>query len=159
IRIGEERLRLALDAGRLGVWDWNIGTGDVKWSDNLETIHGLPPGGFPGTIEGFRKLVHPDDRARVEAAIARAVEERTGSDVDFRHLRDEGTVGWMAAKGRVVCDAAGKPVRMLGTGMDVTDRRRLEDELRARAQELVDADRRKDEFLAMLAHELRNPLA
>src|SRR5256712_9197240 len=71
----------------------------------------------------------------------------------------DGGVHTMAAKGGVLRDAEGSPVRMLGTAMDVTERRRLEDDVRRHAQQLADADRRKDEFLAMLAHELRNPLA
>jgi two-component system CheB/CheR fusion protein len=157
LRVSEKRLRLALDAGRMGVWDWDIGTGVIEWSDNLEEIHGLAPGSFPGTFEGFRAIVHPDDRARVEQAIARAVETGTGYDVEFRNVRDDGTVGWVSAKGRVVHDPTGP--RMIGVGVDVTEAKRLAGELEVRAGELALADRRKDEFLAMLAHELRNPMA
>ncbi|TMB49435.1 MAG: PAS domain S-box protein, partial [Deltaproteobacteria bacterium] len=159
LQVSEERLRLALEAGRLGVWDWNVGTGQVQWTENLEPMHGLSRGSFPGTLEGFQALVHPDDRARVNEAIRRALEEGNGYDIEFRNLWPDGSVHTIGTKGRVLRDAQGRPVRMLGTAMDVTDRRRLEDDLRRHAEQLADADRRKDEFLAMLAHELRNPLA
>jgi len=159
LQVSEERLRLALEAGRLGVWDWNVGTGQVQWSGNLEPMHGLPRGDFAGTLEGFQALVHPDERARVNEAIRRALDAGSGYDIEFRNLRPDGSVHTMAAKGKVLRDAEGRPLRMLGTAMDVTERRRLEDELRRHAERLADADRRKDEFLAMLAHELRNPLA
>lgn len=155
----EAWLRLALEAGRLGVWDWNIGTGAVRWTDNLEPMHGLPAGAFGGTLAAYQALVHPEDRARVDEAIRCAIEDSTGYDIEFRTLWPNGSVHWMAAKGTVITDTSGRPMRMLGTAMEVTDRRRLEEELRRHAQQLADADRRKDEFLAMLAHELRNPLA
>jgi PAS domain S-box-containing protein len=152
----EERLRLALDAGRMGVWDWNLVTDEVRWTDNLEAIHGLPPGTFGGTIGDFQKVVHSDDREGVSRAIENTLVAGATYDTEFRNVRADGSVGWMSAKGRVFRDASGQPVRMLGVGMDVTDRRRLAAELEARS-ELALADRRGDEFLAMLAHELRNP--
>jgi two-component system CheB/CheR fusion protein len=156
LEVSEERLRLALDAGRMGVWDWSVETGDVKWSDNLEAIHGLAPGSFTGTIEGFRDIVHPDDRAHVDRAIEEALARGTGYEVEFR--TDSDRPHWVAGKGRVTRAPDGRAIRMLGVGLDVTERRRLEEELRRQAQRLADADRRKDEFLAMLGHELRNPL-
>jgi two-component system CheB/CheR fusion protein len=159
LRVSEERLRLALDAGRMGVWDWNVVTGEIRWSDNLEAIHGLAPGSFPGTFEGFLAIIHPEDRERVSRTIDQATQSGTGYDTEFRNVRADGSVGWISAKGLVVRDEAGRPVRMLGVGMDVTERRRLAEDLEAHARELAIADRRKDEFLAMLAHELRNPLA
>jgi PAS domain S-box-containing protein len=156
--IGEQRLRLALEAGRMGVWDWNVRTGAVAWSENLEAIHGLPAGTFPGTFEGFQTLVHPDDRAVVERAIGAAL-AGGAYDLEFRTARPDGAVHWMATKATVLRDEQGHPLRMIGVGMEITERRRLAEELTARAQQLSEADRRKDEFLAMLAHELRNPLS
>src|SRR5262249_60078718 len=121
LQASEERLRLALEAGRMGVWDWNIATGEVSWSENLEPLHGLAPGTFPGTFEGFRALVHPDDREAVDRAITAAVDGASGYDVEFRNVRPDGTVGWVSGKGHVFRDAAGRAVRMVGVGMDVTE--------------------------------------
>ncbi len=92
-------------------------------------------------------------------ALDDAAGTRTGYHIEFRNVRADGSVGWMSASGRVFSDAAGRAARMVGVGVDVTERRRLAEELESRARDLADADRRKDEFLAMLAHELRNPLA
>src|SRR5207237_8412290 len=105
LQVSEERLRLALEAGHLGVWDWNVGTGQVRWSGN--PIHGLPQGGFAGTVEGFQALVHPDERARVNEAIRRALDEGSGYDIEFRNLRPDGSVHTMAATGKVLRDPEG----------------------------------------------------
>ena len=131
---GEERLRLALEAGRMGTWDWDLRTGEVAWSDNMAEVHGLPEGGFDGTIEGFRRLVHPDDRYRVEAAIARAIEEQSAYEVEFRIARPDGSVGWMLGKGKVFTDEGGQPTRMLGVGMDITRRKLTEQALQQTEQ-------------------------
>ncbi|MEJ7594745.1 MAG: PAS domain-containing protein [Planctomycetaceae bacterium] len=72
LRSSEERLRLALDAGRMGVWDWNIRTGDLKWSGSPEPLHGLAPGTFGGTFDDFQQLIYPEDRGLVKAAIQQA---------------------------------------------------------------------------------------
>jgi PAS domain S-box-containing protein len=130
LRAGEERLRLALEAGRMGVWDWDLATGKISWSENLEPIHGLATGAFGGTRDAFRALVHPDDLPQLEAAIARALEERGEFDVEFRNLRPDGTTGWMAGKGRVFTDPSGKPARVIGVGTDVTVRKQAERALR-----------------------------
>jgi two-component system CheB/CheR fusion protein len=159
LHASEERLRLALNAGQMGVWDWDVLTGQVTWSQGLETVTGLAPATFGGTLEGFLAFVHPEDRARVDDAMARALSGAAEYDIELRNLDTRGNVHWIVAKGTVVRDGAGTPLRMIGVAIEVTDRRHLEDQLRERAVQLADADRRKDEFLAMLAHELRNPLA
>jgi two-component system CheB/CheR fusion protein len=152
LRESEERLRLALDAGRIGAWDWDIPTNRITWSERLYEFHGLVPGTFGGRVEDFAGLVHPDDATRVQAAIQGAVHDRAPYGIEFRIVRPGGEVRWIATSGRVLYDADGRPVRMLGAAIDVTERRAAEEALR-------EADRRKDELLAMLAHELRNPLA
>jgi PAS domain S-box-containing protein len=129
-----EWLRLAMEAGRMGTWEWDIRTDRVVWSENLEAIHGLPRGGFDGTVAGFRRLVHPDDRALVEQAIARSIEQRADYEVEFQNVWPDGSVHWIAGRGKVFTDEAGRPVRMLGTGMDVTGLKRAEQALRQSEQ-------------------------
>jgi PAS domain S-box-containing protein len=155
----EEQLRVALEAGRLGAWEWDIPAGKVAWSPVLEKIHGLEAGAFPGTFEAYRHDIHPDDRERVLAAISRAVTDRTDHHVLYRIVRPDGETRWVEANGRLLCDAGGTPKRLVGVCVDITERRRSEEQLRQMVLALKDADQRKDQFLAMLAHELRNPLA
>ena len=124
-RSSENWLRLALDAGRLGVWEWDVRTNAIRWSDNLEPIHGLPPGGFDGTFAGFQKLIHPADRELVGTAINKALAERSRFDVEFRTVWPDGSVHWMTGQGQVFSEN-GEPARMVGVGLDVTDRKRRE---------------------------------
>lgn len=157
--LSERRLLLAMGAARMGVWDWNIATGEMIWSEGLEPLHGLPPGGFAGTFEAYRKLIHADDLVRVDAAIRKAIETRSPYEAEFRIHGPDGVDRWMDARGQVLEDDNGRVVRMVGVGIDVSRRKELEEELRLQARQMAEADRRKDEFLAMLGHELRNPLA
>jgi two-component system CheB/CheR fusion protein len=152
LRENEERLRLALEAGQVGTWDWDVASNRVTWSETVYHFHGLELGEFGGRVEDFADIVHPDDRERVNAAISAAVEGKESYSIEMRVVWPDGTVRWIATKGKVIFDPEGQPVRMLGATVDITDRKLAEEALR-------DADRRKDEFLAMLAHELRNPLA
>jgi len=122
----EERLRLALNAGHMGVWDWNIQTGSLKWSDSLELVYGLQPGTFGGTLEDFAELIHPEDRPQVLAALQRAVQERDEVDIEFRNVREDGRVRWISASGRVFSGEDSRPVRMIGVGLDITQRKRAE---------------------------------
>jgi PAS domain S-box-containing protein len=157
--MSERRLLLALGAARMGVWDWEIATGSVEWSGELEPLHGLQQGAFAGTYQAFRDLIHPDDRVRVETEILKSVETRELYDSEFRIMGADGVERWTGARGQVVEDRSGRPARMVGVGIDITRQKRLQEELRRRAEQMAETDRRKDEFLAMLAHELRNPLA
>jgi PAS domain S-box-containing protein len=147
----EERLRLALDAGRMGVWDWNLLTNQIKWTENLEPMHGLVPGTFQGNFAEYEQIVHPDDLDRLRQAITRAMGGEETYDLEFRVFWPDGTVHWILGKGKVL-NEDGRPVRLVGVALDITGRKETEEALK-------DAHRRKDEFLALLGHELRNPLA
>ncbi|HUR39772.1 MAG TPA: PAS domain S-box protein [Verrucomicrobiae bacterium] len=146
LRESEERLRLALDAGQMGVWDWNVRTGVLQWSDSLEPLHGLAPGEFEGTMQHFQQLIHPDDRDGVRAAIDEALQRRGSFYTEFRNMRADGSVHWIAGSGKVFTDEAGAPARMIGIGLDVTARRRDEQTARflsaasAALAEIVDFD-------------------
>jgi PAS domain S-box-containing protein len=148
----EPALRPALEAGEIGVWEWEIGTGEVRWSENLEQLHGVSPGSFGRTFEAYRALIHPDDRERVMGAIRGCVEGRADYEVEFRCADASRGVRWMLGKGKVLVGDGGEPFRLVGVCMEITKRKRAE-------EAVWDANRRKDEFLAMVSHELRNPLS
>lgn len=134
LRHSEHRLRVALDAGHMGAWEWTIDEDRVRWSDTLERIHGLAPGTFAGTFEAYEQDIHPDDRERVFRTIGRTIE---GEDhhLTYRILRPDGTVRWVEAHGRLIRDEDGKPQRVVGVCADITEKHRTDDA----AQFLIEA--------------------
>jgi two-component system, chemotaxis family, CheB/CheR fusion protein len=147
-----QTLSLALRAGQSGTFDWNVRKNINTWSEELLALHGIAPEQFAGTHEAWLEVLHPDDRQRVVGLVVRALEEGTGRG-EYRIIRrDNGEARWMHGRAKVFYDEFGLPVRMLGINVDITERILAEEGLRLAAK-------RKDEFLAMLAHELRNPLA
>jgi PAS domain S-box-containing protein len=158
LRENQERMTLAERAARLGVFDIDLGTGRAVWSSEMEALHGLPPGGFEGHFEDWLRRVHPDDRARVESRLNQAVHQGHFSD-DYRILRPDGELRWIHSRATVFLDGDGSPRRILGVNVDITERKLAEHEKATLLEEVRQAVRRRDQFLAMLAHELRNPLA
>ncbi len=125
-----EQLRVALEAGRMGTWEYTMRTGAVKWSPGLEAIHGFDPGSFPGTFEAFRNEIHPADRDSVLQAIGQAVEERRDHHVEYRIVRADGRVRWVEGRGQLFLDDAQQPDRMVGVCSDVTERKQAEERFR-----------------------------
>src|SRR5262245_57783572 len=126
----EGRLIETLDAAHVGTWDWNIRTGAVQWSDNLERIHHQEPGSFAGTFEGFLDGVHPEDRRRVLDAIHQATGHGKDYQIEYRARREDGAEVWLEGRGRVILGEDGTPVWMLGICMDITERKQLQQQLR-----------------------------
>src|SRR5499426_1905405 len=158
LRINQERLNLAQKASRAGTFEWNLRTDAVIWSEETEAIFGLAPGSFGGSYEDWTRCVHPEDLSRAEQELRRAIVDGEGAS-EYRVAWPDGSVRWIQARGKVFFDEAGEPLRWIGINMDVTERKRMEESLRRQTEALREADRRKNEFLSILAHELRNPLA
>ena len=151
VRARQDMLDLAQKAARAVAFDWYIGAreSENRWSPDLEVMYGLEPGTFDRTYQGWKKLVHPDDWPSVQLAIKRAHE--SGDVVaEYRVIHKDGTVHWLQAKGRMFFDAEGRPDRMVGFMIDVTDRRHAEEELRAsEARFRTFVDRATDAFFLL----------
>ncbi|MCK9519496.1 MAG: PAS domain-containing protein [Dehalococcoidia bacterium] len=128
VRVNEER-RLAQAAAGMGTWDWDIVGGNVRWSPELEKMHGFEPGTFDGTFDGFLERVLPDDRQRLQSAIEKASEDGEFM-VEFRVRHRDGSVHWLSGHGRALFDEQGRPYRIIGVGLDITNQKAIEAALR-----------------------------
>lgn len=143
----DERRRLAIQAGQLGIWDWDVVRDHVEWSERVYELHGVRPGEFGGTVADFARLVHPDDVAAVGAGIERALQGGQSFEAEFRVQLADGRTRWLATRAEVIRDADGRPIRMVGSTNDVTERVEL---LAAERQSRAVAEnaRRRLELLA-----------
>ena len=127
-RRAEERLRLATEAGRVGLLDWDVLADERRGSGAMAEIYGHPPGEFNLSYEEFLARVHPDDRGRVRSTLDASVAAGAPHELEFRIVRPAGDIRWVYAKGRVHRDEKGAFVRVLGVSLDVTEQKRAEEE-------------------------------
>ncbi len=136
LTLAKDRLALALRASKAGTWNWNVSTGALEWSDELFRLFGLDAETRAATFETWRQTLHPDDRQEAEGRIERALSTRTPLDSEYRIIRPGGQVAWIAALGEGQYDAQGQPLRMAGICLDISERKQMEEALRAAMQRL-----------------------
>jgi PAS domain S-box-containing protein len=138
LRERERQLAEAQAIAHVGSWEWDIATDAVTWSDEHCRLFGIPVGSR-ASYEGFVTRVHPDDRERVEGIIARGLAERRTEEYEWRLLRSDQSVRQMHTVSVVVTDPEGKPVRMAGTSVDITDRKMADENQQTLLRELQTA--------------------
>jgi PAS domain S-box-containing protein len=159
LRRSEERLRLALDAAQMVAWDWDLSTDRATLWPSASSILGATVfDDISSSADAMQHLI-PEDRARHQAIIDEALRTASGWISEFRFVKpSDRTIVWVEDRGKVYTNDAGVPVSASGVLSNISERKRLEQELRAHADELEAANGAKDEFLATLSHELRTPL-
>jgi len=119
----EERLRLALEAADIGIWEWNIRSGAFTWSENIERLFALPNGAFESTYKGFLNTIHPEDRSRIDKELHKAIEEQRSYDEEYRIIRPGNDIRWMRIRGNVYLDDNGQVQCLMGSIHDKTERK------------------------------------
>ena len=160
VRTHAERLAMALDNGELGLWDWNVQTGTVYFSPNMELMLGYPVGSWERHVSAWESLVHPDDRAQVNATLTAHLEGLTPIyECEHRVRRADGTWAWILDKGKVVeRDGEGQPVRAVGTHTDISVLKRQQEDLRDKSRRLEESNRDLEQFAYVASHDLQEPL-
>jgi PAS domain S-box-containing protein len=130
LRMSQQRLELAQEAGGIAVWDWDVGANQTRCSKEYGRLYGLPAGDLAPPLEEWLQLIHPEDRARVHEELNRALDGAGHYDTEFRVVWPDGTIHWLFGKGEVFRDSNGKPIRMLGVNMDITERKYADQALR-----------------------------
>ncbi len=154
----EERLRRSQEYANIGTWDWNIGTGELIWSERIGPLFGYEAGKLETTYENFLNAIHPDDRQLVINAVTDCIENGIEYNIEHRCVWPDGSIHWLLERGDVVRDSEGTPTHMLGVVQDVTVRKHAELDLLTAKEEAVQANQAKSQFLSSMSHELRTPL-
>src|SRR6266516_2854965 len=159
LEISDLRLNLAADSADLGLWEWDLNKDEIWVSPTRRAQLGFPVSGKI-TFEDLISRWHPDDRDKVRQALRDAIENGKDYDAEFRRLFADGSVRWVAARGRVYADKYGKPIRLLGVSMDTTTRKQAELEAARQQHDLAHLARvtTLGELSCSLAHELTHPL-
>jgi PAS domain S-box-containing protein len=152
LRIANERLDLAQEAGNVGVFDVDVASGRIYWTPQLERMFGMEPGAFGGAVEDWAARLHPEDRERARRGFQAALDSTSSSFTDeWRVVRLDGTVRWFQSVCRIIRDPGGHPQRSVGVNIDVT-------ELIEARRTAEDATQAKSLFLANMSHEIRTPM-
>lgn len=122
----EARLVLAQAAAEVGVWDWDIRTDTASWSEELYALFGLERRDFTPSFQNWLELIHPDDREPVRASLEQALNGNREIEVEYRIIRPDGQLRWLVGKGRTYEAEDGRPIRMIGIALDITERKNLQ---------------------------------
>ncbi|MDX1812391.1 MAG: PAS domain-containing protein, partial [Gammaproteobacteria bacterium] len=158
LQLSEDRFIKSQRFANIGVWDWDITTNDLYWSEQVPLLMGYEPGEIDVKFENFLKIIHPDDRKFVQEAIHACVEFDMEYNIEHRILCPDGGERWLQEIGDVVRDEDGNAIRMVGVTLNISARKKSEAALIASELRAAQANKAKSQFLSNMSHELRTPL-
>ncbi|MCC3474016.1 MULTISPECIES: PAS domain S-box protein [unclassified Microcoleus] len=138
LKNNQQRLQIAQQAGKIGTFEWNVQTGELACTPELEALYGLPAGGFQSSYQNLLAMVHPDDRTFTEQQVLAAATNGEELNIEFRICRSDSSVAWIACRAKVFQDERGLPLRTIGVNVDITDRKQAE-EARSQINQTLEA--------------------
>jgi PAS domain S-box-containing protein len=157
IKISKERLLFATEGANLGIWNWDTITGELIWSNKCKTLFGIPLDEAM-SYQRFSDALHPDDRERTDMAVKDALDNHKDYDIEYRSLWPDGSIHWLAAKGRGYYDKTGKALRLEGIVLDITKRKIAEQYLQKTLDDLKRSNEELEQFAYVASHDLQEPL-
>jgi PAS domain S-box-containing protein len=169
LRLSSERLQLATRVANIGIWDWDVVKNELVWDDSMYQLYGIRKGDFGGAYDAWIRTIHPDDRAHTDGEIQAALRGEREYAPEFRIVRTDGSIRYIKAISQTMKDGEGKPLRMIGTNIDITDRKQAEEEIHKlnqdleqrvaeRTAQLESANKELEAFAYSVSHDLRAPL-
>ncbi|MEA5602154.1 AAA family ATPase [Nostoc sp. UHCC 0252] len=159
----QEQLNLALKSGKIGVWSWDISNNLFDWDEQVYQLFGLTPETFGGTADAILARLHPDDSPLLAQSLSRAINEGVEHDLEYRIIRDDGSIRYLACRGKAFFNEAGKATHMSGVVLDISDRKQAEAERiqliqEQTARQEAEADQQRAAFLAQVSATLASSL-
>lgn len=169
LRLSSERLQLATRVARIGIWDWDVVRNELVWDESMYQLYGIKREDFEGAYDAWIRTVHPEDKAYTDGEIQAALRGEREYAPLFRIVRPDGSFRYIKAESKTILDREGKPLRMIGTNIDMTEHKRAEEEIRRlnleleqrvadRTAELEIANKGLEAFAYSVSHDLRAPL-